>query len=498
MNCSENKPPAKRLIFDISPFRTTVVLAENGRACEVYTEDSSERKLVGSIYKGVVQSILPGLSAAFVNIGQHKNAILHFCDIRVDRSKQGGSKFSPLSAGTDVSEVLRVGSEITVQISKEPTGTKGPKLTMGITLPGHTLVLIPGSNIVCMSKRFHSVQERSRVKGLLTEHLPEGYGVIARSESELMENEKILSDLDAIMARWKRIENELRVSRAPKLVWSEEDLLARAIRDLMRSDVDELVINSQEGYARVCTLLNASTPHLVEKVHLIPDEPDLIERFDLTKQFAVALSRRVWLKSGAYIVIDKTEALTSIDVNTGKNVGKTNAQATILETNLEAVEEIAHQIRLRNLGGIIIIDFIDMTSQENRDAVVDALKRAMSGDPARPVVYGMTKLGLVEVARRRSGKCLSELYTVPCGFCDGSGSTLSPETVALRLRKRLLALIADGNKLLFVLAYPTVIAVIRTLMEQELAMGRIDSDIQITYRSDVFMPPSDFDVKLHY
>ncbi len=497
MHAELTKPPTKRLIFDINPFQTTVILTESNRACEVFIENSSEKTMVGSIYKGIVQSILPGMSAAFVNIGIGKNAILHFRDIRVDRTSDGGGRYESLRRDEKPTDVLKVGAEIAVQIAKEPIGTKGPKVTMEMTLPGHTLVLLPAAGIVCMSKRFHSDAEKNRVKNILKAHIPSGYGVIARSESELLDEARIIADLEAILNRWAEIERNCRIARAPKLIWNEEDLISRAIRDFMRSDVSELVINSRNEYNRVCTILASSTPHLIERVRLIENEPDLLERFNLNKQLAEALSQRVWLKSGAYIVIDKTEALTSIDVNTGKNIGKSNVRTTILETNCEAAAEIAHQIRIRNTGGIIIIDFIDMEAQEDRDAVVDVLKHAMSRDPARPVVYGMTRLGLVEVARRRSGKSLAELYMQKCCSCDGSGLQLSAETAALKIRKRILSLFESGNTKLLICAYPTVLTELRSIIAKDIADGRLSRSIELSYHNDVFISPSEFDIKIH-
>lgn len=264
----------------------------------------------------------------------------------------------------------------------------------------------------------------------------------------------------------------------------------------MRSDIAELAVNSYEEYVRIRSMLMISTPHLVDRVRLVENEPDLLERFNINKQLSDALSRRVWLKSGAYIVIDKTEALTSIDVNTGKNIGSSCVRNTILETNREAAVEIAKQIRLRNLGGIIVIDFIDMSSQEERDAIVDALKRAVSTDPARPTVYGMTRLGLVELARRRSGKSLEEIYMQKCRRCDGLGVILSPENIALKLYKRVIELFEEGNRQLHVFAAPAVISEFKAMTDRyDDKCGLKNATIR--YHSDVMCNPTEFQVKLH-
>lgn len=496
MQSELTKPPEKRLIFDVNPFMTTVVLTENDRAVEIFTEKSYERNLAGSIYKGVVQSVLPGISAAFVNIGIGKNAILHFKDIRIDRTGEGGGKYELLHKNESPADFLKVGSEILVQASKEPIGTKGPKVTMELTLPGHTLVLLPASKLICMSKRFRSEDNKNRIREILKAHIPPCYGVIARSESELIGEAHLASELEIIIKRWEEIEHKGRISTAPKLIWAEEDIVSRSVRDLMRSDIAELAVNSYEEYVRIRSMLMLSTPHLVDRVRLVENEPDLLERFNINKQLSDALSRRVWLKSGAYIVIDKTEALTSIDVNTGKNTGSSCARNTILETNREAAVEIAKQIRLRNLSGIIVIDFIDMNAQEERDEIVDALKRALSTDSARPTVYGMTRLGLVELARRRSGKSLEEIYMQKCRHCDGTGVILSPENVALKLYKRIVELSGEGNRQLYVFATPAVINELKSML------GRCDDKcglkkLTIRYHGDVMCDPTDFQVKLH-
>lgn len=500
MQSEVTKPPEKRLIFDVNPFMTTVVLTENDRAVEVFTEKSYERNLAGSIYKGIVQSVLPGISAAFVNIGVGKNAILHFKDIRIDRTGKGGGKYEPLHKDESPADFLKVGSEILVQASKEPVGTKGPKVTMELTLPGHTLVLLPASKLICMSKRFRSEDNKNRIREILKAHIPPCYGVIARSESELIDEAHLASELEIIIKRWEEIEHKGRISTAPKLIWAEEDIVSRSVRDLMRSDVVELAVNSYEEYVHIRSMLMISTPHLVDRVRLVENEPDLLERFNINKQLSDALSRRVWLKSGAYIVIDKTEALTSIDVNTGKNTGKNTGSAcarnTILETNREAAVEIARQIRLRNLSGIIVIDFIDMNAQQERDEIVDVLKRALSTDSAKPTVYGMTRLGLVELARRRSGKSLEEIYMQKCRHCDGTGVILSPENVALKLYKRIVELSEEGNRQLHVFATPAVIN------ELKLMLYRCDDKfglekLTIRYHCDVMCDPADFQVKLH-
>lgn len=495
MQSELTKPPEKRLIFDVNPFMTTVVLTENDRAVEIFTEKSCERNLAGSIYKGVIQSILPGISAAFVNIGIGKNAILHFKDIRIDRTGEGGGKYELLRKDESPMDFLKVGSKILVQVAKEPIGTKGPKVTMELTLPGHTLVLLPASKLICMSKRFRSEDNKNRIREILKAHIPPCYGVIARSESELIDEAHLSVELEMIIKRWEEIEHKGRISSAPKLIWGEEDIISRSVRDLMRSDIAELAVNSYEEYVRIRSMLMISTPHLVDRVRLVENEPDLLERFNINKQLSDALSRRVWLKSGAYIVIDKTEALTSIDVNTGKNTGSSCVRNTILETNREAAVEIARQIRLRNLGGIIVIDFIDMSAQEERDAIVDALKRAISGDPARPTVYGMTRLGLVELARRRSGKSLAEIYMQKCPRCEGSGAMLSPEIIALKLQKRVIELFEEGNKRLHVFAAPAVIGEFRTMIERKDDEGRLNG-LVIKYHADMMCNPTEFQIKL--
>lgn len=485
----------KEIIVDVNPYRTIVVLMENGRAREVQVERRSEKRLVGNIYRGVVRNILPGMSAAFIDIGEERNAILHFQDVRIDKTNVGGGKLEPVKEDDKLNNVLKTGQEIMVQIVKEPLGTKGAKASMDISLPGYTLVLLPMNGRIFVSKRFRDEAEKTRLKQLLKEHCQDGHGVIVRSEAECQDEKRIIAEHGVLVERWNQIEKEFRLSRAPKKVWQEETLASRAVRDLFRSDVDRLIVNDRNEFERIVSMCISKGNGMVDKIEYLESKESMFDLFKISKQLDEALSKKVWLKSGAYIIFDKTEALVSIDVNTGKNIGKINVRKTMLETNREAAFEIAHQIRLRNLGGIIIIDFIDMESKEDRDEIVSVLREAMEDDPMRPVIYGMTQLGLVEVARKRSGGSLEELFQSDCTCCRGTGKVLSDNTVAMKIRQRIIENLENGMDRFVISAFPSVIETLQSIVEEDIANGRLCDIRDIKWKLDKGRNPSDYEIK---
>ncbi len=451
----------KQILVDIDPYRTRVVLVEDGVPVEFRMERRSTEKLRGNIYKGAVQNVLPGMSAAFVDIGEEKNAFLYIAEaVPIDRLYDTELPNKPGAAS--VSDIVRVGQDVMVQITKEPIGTKGARASTHITIPGYGLVLIPNVDFVGVSKRITDEHERARLKQIINNLRPKGMGVIARTAADGSDSDVIEEELLALIAEWENIKRTYNCSKAPKLLHREESLISATVRDMLKPDVCRLVVNDRQKYEQIVAIAERYETGLSSKVCLYDDKLDMFERFGIESAIDAALSRRVWLKSGAYIVIDQTEALVSIDVNTGKFVGKADFRKTVVETNKEAAIEIARQLRLRDIGGIIVIDFIDMEDKTSRNAVLDTLRNAVKRDRTKTVVLGMTGLGLVEVNRTKRRESIQmQMHTV-CPYCNGSGYVESAETVALRLRRALAARIAEHDDAVgyTVTAHPDVIRLI--------------------------------------
>ncbi len=473
----------KDLLIDTNPYRTIVISIESDKVVEVRLERSEEMSLVGNIYRGVVKNVLPGMSVAFVDIGEERNALLHFHDVIMPPKCK------------KIESYIRVGSEILVQVVKEPLDAKGAKLNMKVSLPGHCLVLLPTENGVFFSKRIIDNDFKLHIRELLGPALPHGVGVIVRSEAASVSDEELIREQKVLIERWSHILTSFSGSRNVTLLWQEDKLCVKAIRDLFRADTNRVIINDFESYNDIVSLCKSENIENIDRIQCVDDGENLIERFNISKQIDTALARRVWLKSGAYIVFDSTEALVSIDVNTGKNVGNSNFSATVFKTNAEAAVEIARQIRLRNLGGIIIIDFIDMDNREDREAIIKLLKQALATDPLHPKVFGMTQLGLVEIARRRTGNSLQAMFTEECSSCGGRGRTMTATTIALKIRQRIMDGIGYGNEHFTVTARPDVLSAARRIIETDRDEDRIGKSIAVSFKNDVFMNPEQFEVK---
>ncbi|MBM4129115.1 MAG: Rne/Rng family ribonuclease, partial [Nitrospira sp.] len=382
------------ILINVRYEETRVALLEGGQVVELYFERKRDTSLVGNIYKGKVVKILPGMQSAFIDIGQDKAAFLYVTDIcteieeyvplveeEVVYSLESVSK-KP-KAPLTIEELVQEGQEILVQVTKDPIGTKGARLSSYITLPGRYLVLMPNVEHVGISRRISDEQERLRLRKIVEETKPKGFGLIARTASEDSSEEDIKKDLEFLLLLWETIQKKKERVSAPALLYSDLDLVFRSVRDLMRQDVKRLVIDSEEGYERIKDFVKTHFDKLLGKIELYEGTEPLFDAYGIELEISRALGRKVWLKSGGYIIIDQTEAMTVIDVNTGKFVGKEELEDTILKANIEAVREIAYQIRLRNLGGIIIIDFIDMEKPENRERVFNAFMEAMKRDRAK-------------------------------------------------------------------------------------------------------------------
>ncbi|NLH97574.1 MAG: Rne/Rng family ribonuclease [Clostridiaceae bacterium] len=418
----------KQLIADIGQNESRVALLEDGELEEIYIERPGIDRLVGNIYRGRVCSVLPGMQAAFVDIGYEKNAFLYAGDIvEVKEYGEDDDDHTHDAKNLDIAGLVKVGQELTVQVIKEPMGSKGPRVTTNITLPGRHLVLLPGADYTGVSRRIEDEEERAKLKKIAEKLKPEGMGLIVRTASEGMEEEDFLDDLDFLLKLWESIKMKEKRGPVPRCIHKDLSLVYRMVRDLFTRDIDKFVINDRGHYEKVLELVEIVSPDLKRRVEYFTKDTDIFGYYQLDSKLSRALSRKVWLKCGGYLVIDRTEALTVIDVNTGKYVGKRNLEDTVLKTNLEAADEIARQLRLRDIGGIIIIDFIDMHDREHQHMVLDRLKQALKKDRTKTIVVGMTGLGLIEMTRKKVRQDLSSIMLVECPHCDGTGRLLASD-----------------------------------------------------------------------
>lgn len=419
----------KEIVIHTGEEETKVAVLEDDAVVEVYIERSFAQKLVGNIFKGRVENVLPGMQAAFVDIGLEKNAFLYVEDALAPRAWNGNHG----EATTNISAVLRRGQEIIVQVVKAPIGTKGPRVTTHVTLPGRYLVLMPTMDYIGVSRRIGSEKERERLKSLAGRVKPEGMGLIVRTVAENVDEGDLQQDVSILTQLWKKILSRAKNSPAPSLIHRDLELSQRILRDLFTEDVDRLIVDSRYEYEKIMDILEIISPRLRAKV-VLEMRNNIFKDYGIDQEIEKALKRKVWLKSGGYLVIDQTEALTAIDVNTGKFVGSVDLEDTVLKTNCEAAIELARQVRLRNIGGIIIVDFIDMQKEENRRRVLEVLEEEFKKDKTKTNILGITSLGLLELTRKKVRPSLAEVLQRPCPYCDGRGKVLSEETVGIHIK----------------------------------------------------------------
>ncbi len=475
----------REILINACNLEVRVAAVEDNSLAEFYLERNQQRSLVGNIYKGKVTRVLPGMQAAFVDIGLEKAGFLHVSDFltgidavgsmadmlgedvetepvdpvasqeMVDqpsedapdvaisedgqppqpeqgrgrrRRRRGGAQ--PRRMRLPIEQQLHRGQEIIVQIAKEPMGTKGARLTSSISLPGRFLVYMPTSNNLGLSRRIESAEERARLRGILTEMRPQQGGFIVRTACEGVSRREIQRDVAFLTKTWASILKKNEKSPPASMLYSDLDVALRTMRDLFSSEIDRLWCDDPDTYSRIVQFVQTYMPRLRARVQLYQENEPLFEHFKIEPQIERALERKVWLKSGGYLIIDQAEALTAIDVNTGRFVGKKSQDETILRTNLEAADEVVRQLRLRNIGGIIIVDMIDMTREADRKRVSEALKEALRRDKARTSALKISELGLVQMTRKRTRESLEELLTDPCPRCQGSRVVKSVPTLA--------------------------------------------------------------------
>jgi ribonuclease G len=436
----------KQILINVAPWETRVALLDDTTLAELHIERRGGRGIAGNIYKGKVLRVLPGMQAAFIDVGLEKAAFLHASDLAEavlppEVAREGDAPELVVDAparrdAAPIEERLQKGQDVLVQVSKGPMGTKGARVTAHVSLPGRYLVYMPGTQHVGISRRIEDAAERDRLREIVgAERPPEG-GLIVRTACEGVTKREIHDDVRFLTRLWARVDKQAAAATAPALVHQDLDLVLRTVRDLFTGDVDRLVVDTAEDHERVVEFVGTLMPRLASRVHRYEGVTPLFDQHGIETKIARALDRRVWLKSGGYLVFDQTESLTTVDVNTGRYVGKTTQEETVLRTNLEAAKQLVQQLRLRNIGGIIVVDFIDMEKAANRKKVFDALQEALRKDKARSNVLRISELGLVQMTRKRTRESLEQLLTSPCPHCHGGGRVRSMETLAYDALRR--------------------------------------------------------------
>lgn len=436
----------KEILVNVTDRETRIAVLENGRLVELHVE--REERVVGNIYKGRVSNVLQGMDAAFVDLGLERNAFLYVGDILFEdtsKSRDGEVPARRTSRDVRITDLAKPGQEIFVQVVKGPRGTKGARVSTKVSIPGRYLVLMPDGDHLGVSRKIEDVRERERLRKLAEQIQPKGFGVIIRTEAEGRSDTEIRQDLDYLVRSWQAIMEKNKRAHAPALLHKDVGIILKTIRDLFGSDTDKLVIDSREEFEKIVDTLEQLAPELVDRVVLYDEPEPLFSRYNLEEEIEKLLRRKVWLRNGAYLLLDTTEALTTIDVNTGKFVGTSSLAETILKTNLDAVEEIARQLRLRDIGGMIVLDFIDMSSSQDRHKVMRALEHAFRKDRTRIKIAHISPLGLVEMTRKRTSEAVTDVMSHTCPYCQGRGRVWSPETMAIQIERAVMQMCAKSE-----------------------------------------------------
>jgi len=424
------------LLINVTPSETRVAMIEGGVLQEVHIEREARRGIVGNIYKGRVSRVLPGMQAAFVDIGLEKAAFLHASDI-VPHTECVAENEKKQFQVRDISELVRQGQDIVVQVVKDPLGTKGARLTTDITLPSRYLVFMPGASHVGVSQRIESEEERNRLKNIVAEYCDEDGGFIIRTAAEGADDKELSQDAIFLKRLWKKVGERRARYKTRSTLYGELGLAQRILRDFVGTELTRIQVDSRLVFETLKEFTTEFVPELTDKLELYEGDKPIFDMFDAENEIQRSLDRKVELKSGGYLIIDQTEAMTTVDINTGAFVGRRNLEETIFNTNVEATQAIARQLRLRNLGGIIIIDFIDMLSEEHRERVINSLEAALSVDRVKTNINGFTQLGLVEMTRKRTRESIEHVLCSECPTCEGRGSVKTVETVCYEVLREI-------------------------------------------------------------
>jgi len=499
----------KEVIINAETLETRVAVTEDGKLEEFNIERTTEERLVGSIFKGRVRNLEDGLKAAFVDIGFEKNAFLHYWDIVPNQFDSGveivereGAKRRdrPKITQRDIPRLYSPGADIIVQVTKGPIGTKGPRVTTNLVLPGRFLVLLPNSDQSGISRKIENPEERKRLKKILRElHIPDGMGVIMRTAGEGQQLRYFVRDLAFLVEEWNQIQDRIKKQPMATCVFQEPDLIERTVRDFLTEDVERIVVDNQKAHDRMRDIIQKISKRSANKIKLYTEAQPIFDRFNVSKQLENTFSRQVNLKSGGAIVIDETEALVAIDVNTGRHKGGKDQDALILKVNLEAAEEITRQLRLRNMGGLIVLDFIDMKSGRDRQQVHNRMRDGLRRDKAKTHILPISQLGLMEMTRQRHSESVRAAVYDDCPYCKGRGKVKSTTTMSVEIQRKLQELLKkrtrdESDFQLRIVVHPTVLERLRTEDEKHLIEMEKRYFGKLSFRADTGMHAEQFKI----
>jgi len=500
----------KEVIVNVEALETRVAVLEDGHLEEFSIERSTDERLAGSVFKGRVRNLEDGLKAAFVDIGFEKNAFLHYWDIVptnfdssveiVEREGKKREREKPKITQRDIPRLYPPGSEIIVQVTKGPIGTKGPRVTTNLVIPGRYLVLLPNSDQSGISRKIESAEERQRLKKILRKlTIPDGMGVIIRTAGEGQQLRYFVRDLALLLEEWERVQKNIKEMPAPARVFEEPDIIERTVRDFLTEDVERIVVDNQQAYERMREMIGKISKRSASKVKLYNEPVPVFDKFGITKQLETTFSRQVPLKSGGYIVIDETEALVAIDVNTGRHKGTKDQESTILKVNQEAADEICRQLRLRNIGGLIVLDFIDMKNARDRQAIYNRMRENLKRDRAKTHILPISQLGLMEMTRQRHSESVREATYDDCLYCKGRGKIKSPITMSVEIQRKLIEILKkrprdESDFQLRIVVHPTVLERLRKEDEKHLIEIEKKYFGRLSFRADPNMHAEHFEI----
>lgn len=493
----------KKIIINAGIYENRVAILDKGILEEFYVEQETEQQFYGNIYKGKVETVIPGIGAAFVNIGTGKNGFLYISDVMAERPQALDEtddffiEYTEKTRNSKIEDLLKVGQEVLVQVIKEPISAKGPRLTTHLSIPSRYGVLTPFEKTLGVSKRILDVNERSRIKEILKRlKMPEGAGCILRTaardvtENDLRREIRYLSDL------WGRIKYRAKKIKAPAIIYEEYGLILRTVRDQFTDDVEKLVIDSKDKYKRIMRFLNFFMPALKSRIVLYKGIVPVFEKYGIEEEIEKVFERKISLKSGGSIIIEQTEGMVAIDVNTEKYKGKRDIEETIFRTNLEAAHEIARQIRLRDIGGIIIIDFIDMKAKEHKIKVQEALETSLKRDKAKTNIFNISPIGVVEMTRQRMRKSLESATYKKCPYCDGRGLVKSDTTIAMHILRKIEKTSFNIKKReLMVTVHPNIFAYLMENKKETIFPLEHRCRKRITFHSNATLHPEDVQIE---
>ncbi len=491
-----------RIVINCEKLENRVALLENGSVEEYGVERANAENIVGSIFKGKIKNIEPGLKAMFVDIGLDKNAFLHFWDAIPqaldDMQTEADEKLEPVRrtskkkkqqtrvTSKDIPSLYPIGSEVMVQVSKGPIGSKGPRITTNISLPGRFMVLMPRNDQFGISRRIEDPKERARLRKIMEQlDLPEGMGIILRTVCQGQRLRYFIRDLSILLEQWQSIEKEYEENPAPHCVFREPDVIERTVRDFLTDDVEEVIVDNAEMAERMKDLVGLISRRSRNRISLYNSPEPIFEKFGIQRQIDDAFYRQVWLPCGGYLVIDETEALITVDVNTGRNKGTNDKM--ILETNMEAAEEVARQLRLRNIGGLIVVDFIDMRSRRDQQMVYKAVRDRLQLDKAKTQALPISQLGLMEMTRQRLNESLAVTTSEQCSYCSGKGVVMSTMTMSVEIQRKINALMyrkKGGLNNLLIVVHPEVLQRLKAEDTEHIVDLERRHQARFTFRAD--------------